>query len=346
MLFAEDTITALEPRVKDALARHRNYLVLGSQGPDIFYHNQRRRPSGLAYGSLMHRHGYGGCVAGMWQWARLQGLDSRSWAFAWTLGFATHAILDRCAHPYINSLSGWVEQGDPDTEQFRSMHPFLERLIDLALLRRRNGSHTNELDFHSRVTLGEAPPVPWVELMVEALRAGYRKAVHDSRLEERMVSAYLDTVGFYRFTNRITTEYLVKGLAREDSGEVGPIWLSIIHPPDLPEDIDILNERHSAWPHPCDRSRESTQSFPDLYTSALAHARRMVTEIAAAWATSDGAERIQAAVGNWNLSDGWETERPCRRKFSAPLPLRELQDRIRESIRRGDGGVVTGTHAD
>ena len=350
MLFADATTTSLDPELQRAVAQSRPYLVLGSQGPDLFYHNQRRRPTGLAYGSLMHRHGYGSTVAGMYDWALERGYASDHWTFAWTLGFASHAILDRWSHPYINSLSGWVDQHDPDTEKYRSMHPFLERLIDVALLEEQQQRHPNEIDFYSQVTLGDEPPEEWLDLMAHALCYAYRKARHDSRLRERLVSAYLDTNGYYQFTNAPDKPYMEGGLAREEAGQIRSIWLSIVHPPDLPEDVDILNLQHSQWPHPCDAEDIRTDSFMDLYQNALAESRNVARTLAGAWGEDGQHEAIAEAVADWNLSDGHRTERPCKRRFSAPLPLREVQDRMKESIRGGNGGRigtgVSGQRAD
>lgn len=320
-----------------------DYLVLGAQGPDIFYHNQRRRPTGLAYGSLMHRRGYGATVAAMWEWAREHGAGIDSWASAFIVGFASHAILDRHTHPYINARSGWPEPGKPETDRFRSMHPFLERLIDVALLDRMRGIHPNELDFHHRVSCGESPPQRWVELMSHALAAAYRKAADDTRLSERLASAYLDSMGYYRYTNHVDPVHLEAGLRREENGEVGSRWLSIVHPLSVPSSVDVLNLEHTEWPHPCSRHESSTADFPELYDRAVAEGAAVVDSIVDAWdlPVAEGKARIEAAVANWNLSDGRPAERPCGKRFAAPLPLREAQERIRASIRNGRGGYVS-----
>lgn len=345
LLFAEDSIarssvaTELAPLARGSL---RSYLVLGAQGPDLFYHNQRRKPTGLAYGSLMHRKRYGTAVAAMWRWARAHGLPLESWAGSWIVGFASHAILDRHAHPFINTHAGWTEPGDPDTDQYRSMHPFLERLIDVELLRERDGRHPNEIDFYGQVSCGDKPPENWLKMMSTALAAAYDKAARDDRLRDRLVSAYLDTMGYYRFTNRVDRESLREALARAEAREEDRRWLSIVHPPQVPPDVDVLNRRHREWVHPCDESETSTESFLDCYARALDESSRAVTSIATAWElpAARAAGEIAAAVKDWNLSDGRPTERPCAKRFSTPLPLARVQERIWESIRAADDGSV------
>lgn len=346
LLFAEDMLSGGEsPTVAQRLrtSRQHSYLVLGAQGPDIFYHNQRRRPTALAYGSLMHRRGYGAAVAHMWEWAHRRGLGVDSWAGAWILGFASHAILDRHVHPYINAHAGWAEPGKPETQRYRSMHPFLERLIDVEVLDRKRNLHPNELDFLTLASCGDDTPEEWIDLMGHGLRGAYKKADSDTHLAQRLNSAYLDTIGYYRFTNYVDDGYLEEGLRRQEAGEIGGRWLSIIHPPEAPDGLDVLNERGHEWPHPCSAHEVSTESFLDRYDQALEEARAMTAQIVDAWELQpdEARARIEAAVHNWNLSDGRPTERPCTKHHARPLPLPELQDRIRESIRHGDGGRLT-----
>lgn len=342
LLFVDDVVSAMTSGLDlDTLVEPSNqtYLVLGAQGPDLFYHNQRTRPTSIAYGSLMHRRGYGTCVAKMCGWASRHGFDLSSWAGALIIGFATHAVLDRHTHPFINAHSGWSEPGDPASERYRSMHPFLERLIDVELLKMRRGIHPNDLQFHGRITCGEEAPPAWIETMANGLTGAYRKAKLDTKLEARLRNAYRDSMGFYRFTERIDEAYLEEALAREDAGRIGSRWLSIIHPLEVPAELDVLNTSKRSWPHPCSDSGRTTRSFLDCYDEALETACTMADRIAAAWrGTRVDEDGIEDAVGNWNLSDGRPTERPCTKRFAQPLPLRELQTRMRESIRAGFAG--------
>jgi hypothetical protein len=334
-LFAEQVIGDLG--VAEQMSLPDNvYLTLGAQGPDIFYHNQRRKPSGLSYGSLMHRHGYGTAVSWMWYWASEHELGLESWVAAWTIGFATHAILDRFAHPFINCFAGWVEAGNADTDRYRSMHPFLERLIDVELLGKLRGVHPRELDFFSRVDCGPEPSPEWLEMVSNALRRTYQEAARDDELPARLRSAYVDTRGYYGFTNSVDLRYLRKGLIREERGEVSSRWLSVVHPLEVPPQMDVLNTAHAQWCHPCDAEETRTDSFLDCYESArraAVAALRLLVDRWDATPTEEHRRAVAACVGDWNLSDGRETTRPCTKKHARPLPLAELQDEIRSSIR-------------
>ncbi|TFH05835.1 MAG: hypothetical protein E4H09_01340 [Spirochaetales bacterium] len=342
LLFAESVASSLGVE-ELTMPPLRSFITLGAQGPDIFYHNQRRRPTGLAYGSLMHRHGYGTTVSWMWEWASREESPLTSWIGAWVAGFASHAILDRFTHPFINHFSAWLDPDDPASARYRSMHPFMERLIDLALLDHFKGKHPNDIDFFGSVDCGPEPPAEWIRMLAYALRHTYPKAAHDKLLDQRLTCAYLDCRGYYQFTNAVDRPYLEQGLAREDQGDIKSRWLTIVHPPNLPSDLDTLNMENRQWCHPCNHAEVSTASFMDLYWEALSEAVRAIAPVIELWGalpTEHGRLRIAAAVADWNLSDGRETERPCRKRHANPLPLYELQERIRRSIREGKGGLV------
>ena len=68
-LFGEDVIAEIYRSIgsrfglvadkarEKILGSYRAAFTLGCQGPDLFYHNQRSRPVGLEYGTLLHRRG-------------------------------------------------------------------------------------------------------------------------------------------------------------------------------------------------------------------------------------------------------------------------------------------------
>ena len=139
LLFAEDALREATPDAAVLLQEGGNLFRLGAQGPDLFYHNQRTRPLALRYGSLIHRRGFGTLVAHMARTViaaahRTGSVHAEQAAFL--AGFATHADLDRHAHPYIICRAGWVRHGDPSTDRYRRCHPLLERLLDVAALAR------------------------------------------------------------------------------------------------------------------------------------------------------------------------------------------------------------------
>ncbi len=315
------------------------FAVLGAQGPDIFYHNRRSKPSGLHYGGLLHRKGYGSFLgntaAFLKRHADSNHADSnRDDAFAYIAAAATHAVLDRAAHPFINYFAGWHRPGAD--EMLRFTHAFLERLIDYATVKRFRRSKPAQIDFAGMIDLGPALPTELERAIRFGLRSTFSRSGRDSKLSQRLANSYHDAMGFYRFTNMLTADVLRE---RIHSGVFRPRALTIVHPPWLPDDIDFLNEKHREWLHPCDEDIRSTESFWDLYTAARYAARDAVGRIGRVWkqpgehATREVARAVRDAVGDVNLTDGLYENTTCRRVHSDPLPLpqfiEELYDRLK-----------------
>ena len=155
---------------------HRKAFTLGCQGPDIFYHSQSRRPVGLEYGTLLHRRGTGTFTAellkmGLGWGSRRGGAAQKEKKInalgAYALGYMTHAILDRQAHPYIVYKS---DRPPPETPRRDRSHAFLERIIDLLMFRYLRGSEISGWDQEGMLAeICDNPPPGLKELLVHSL---------------------------------------------------------------------------------------------------------------------------------------------------------------------------------
>ncbi|NOY09010.1 MAG: hypothetical protein GXP33_09230 [Spirochaetes bacterium] len=60
IIFGEEALRrSMGTEADRIITRHGNIFRFACQGPDFFYHNQRTKPSGLKYGSLLHHEHYG-----------------------------------------------------------------------------------------------------------------------------------------------------------------------------------------------------------------------------------------------------------------------------------------------
>ncbi|MEW5815130.1 MAG: hypothetical protein AB1798_07000, partial [Spirochaetota bacterium] len=118
-IFADELLRrSLGKEESSTLNRYYPLLTLAAQGPDIFYHNQRTKPSGFSFGRLIHTNGFGLLIAAMLKYAIRKNAGLYSDLAVFILGFTSHAFLDRKTHPYIIYFSGWVEPGKAETESF------------------------------------------------------------------------------------------------------------------------------------------------------------------------------------------------------------------------------------
>ncbi|MDR0313898.1 MAG: zinc dependent phospholipase C family protein [Treponema sp.] len=362
-LFGEDIITGIHrlivPRygiiADKALEKiqvvYKTAFTLGCQGPDIFYHN-RRRPVGLEYGSLLHRRGAGIFTAGLLRMSlpdpppdeedirkgrREKGINALG---AYALGFMTHAILDRAAHPYIVYKTAYVPPVKNVTRQFAHYHMFFERILDVLMLKELRGEEIVSWDQEKILAeICEKPPLGFRELLARALELAFpERAGKDSKLSLRIENTLDDCARFYRMTAPHATSYLN---AQADRTNLTYERIAYLFPENLNESnsgIDFLNLKHAPWHYPLEGSAPDNRSFPDLYSQAVESAVESISPVITAYLDTGIFPIAEAAraIGNHGLSIiDKENGKPCAPSLSAPLPLEEVIEE--QAILRGVG---------
>jgi hypothetical protein len=294
---------------------------------------------GLEYGALLHRRGAGAFTAELLEisLAGLRREDSESESLvAYALGFMTHAMLDRAAHPYIIYKSACLSQPNPEALRIAHSHAFFERIIDVLMLKLLRGMEISEWDQEGllSVTCENQPafdPVgsmPGIKgLLAQALvRAFPERAGNDEKLLARIENTFYDCAYFYRLTAPSKTFHLsVK------SSEPGPFPIKKRHliylfPEELPAHIDFLNLSKKPWFYPIEDSQEDFRSFPELYTEVINAAADSLAGVLRQY-LEEGAfplKETAQAIGNAGLSIVDKTGKPCAPKCTEPLPLDEV----------------------
>jgi hypothetical protein len=318
---------------------YRTVFALGCQGPDIFYHSQGRRPVGLEYGTLLHRRGAGVFTAGLLkmglpdpppdeedirQGRREKGINALG---AYALGFMTHAILDRQAHPYIVYKSGFVSPANPETLRYARTHAFFERIIDVLMLKELRGEEAAAWDQETILArICETPPLGLRELLARALILAFpERAGKDEKLSRRIDNTFADCTHFYRFTAPRLTSLAGSG---EGSEGASPDALAYVYPENLPGDIDFLNLEKTPWYYPAGNSGEDFRSFPEIYAQAVETAALSISPVIARYLAIGifPIKEAAQAIGNEGLSIHGEDGKPCAPTRSDPLPLDRVQE--------------------
>jgi hypothetical protein len=333
ILAGEEALHRAAPELASTvLARAGGYFRYGCQGPDIFYHNQRTKPSGLHYGSLAHRREYGRIVEGALGAAPPGRFRPDEPVGAYLLGMATHAAVDRATHPFIVYFSGWHSPSIPGTERFRSCHPFFERLLDVALLGSLRGETPADFDIEALL----APPnieeaaradEGIVALWAAGLRTAYPQAAGgDFLLERRIGNALIDGRYFYAITNPAVTAL---NRRREDwfaylDDRVGYRSISLVYPDALPEGMDPMNLTGIRWLHPAGDGRSSTESYLDLVKKAVEDADAAIRLLIEAFARGEAEPGLAERIGNGGLSITDRSGLTIAPRVADPLLLAEL----------------------
>ena len=336
-LFGEDVIIEIHRRVASRFgivadkalekiqSTHRKAFALGCQGPDVFYHSQVRRPVGLEYGTLLHRRGAGVFTAGLLKLGLpgtpADGLNAHG---AYALGFMTHAILDRQTHPFIVYKS---DRPPPETPRRDRSHAFLERIIDVLMLKHLRGAQITGWDQEGMLAeICENPSPGLKELLGRAMVLAYpERAGEDEKLSRRIENTFFDCAWFYRVTSPANTraEYSASQLFPPQKG-----FVAYLYPQELPGHIDFLNLEKRPWYYPAGEAKEDFRSFPELYTGAVNAAADTLTVIITKY-LEEGFFPIEEAaglIGNGGLSIVDENGKPCAPCRSDPLPLQEILD--------------------
>jgi hypothetical protein len=318
---------------------YRAAFFLGCQGPDIFYHNRRTRPVALEYGGLLHRRGYGLISALLLKMGlpdpppdeedirmgrREKGINALG---VYSLGFMTHAVLDRFCHPYIVYKS---QDLAPASLLGRGAHPFFERILDVLMLRFLRGREPLSWDQEGILTgILEHPPPGLKEMLCRALTAGFpERAGKDRKLVQRIDSAFFDAAHFYRLTAPQRTRPCGSGAP---GMKIDPGVLIYLYPEHLPSGIDFLNMDHGPWYDPGEppgpgKEPPDTRSFPDIYAQAVGAAADSLAPCITQYLLSGVFPIREAAgsIGSGGLSLRDEKGKPRAPLRTDPLPLERV----------------------
>lgn len=305
----------------------------GCQGPDVFYHNQRTKPSGLHYGALAHRRRSGSLVAGAASSLSEAERSPDSPRGAYVLGLSTHAALDRATHPFIICFSGWAEPSDPSTRRRRGCHPFLERLLDLCLLELRMGMAPADFGISARMGAG-ARGIAAAELdasliapWAAGLRAAFPRAAEaDALLEARIANALADARHFYAVTDPASPQASRDVRISELEADEARYIISVIYPLRIPEGMDPMNEAKAEWPHPAGDGRASRASYPELVDSGTEEAARAIGLVLGFWRGELSASSLAQGLGEGSLALRDADGAAAAPRLCRPLALPEAMD--------------------
>ncbi len=305
------------------------FFRLGCQGPDIFYHNQRTRPSGIHFGTLLHKKNYGTMFAAACEAASaIRPGKPREATLAYLLGLSTHAATDRIMHPFIIHFSGRVVPGIPETRIFSGCHAFLERLIDTALLRRHRGIGPESFNIAASLDIATDRNPEFLEALVAIWDAGLRGAfpratARDGLIADRVVNAFRDAAHFYEITNPHEAARKNPDIFRfADLDIADRIRIAaLLYPLHLPEAIDFMNVERIAWTHPSGDGRSSEEDCYSLFAEAVTESALCMRACADYLSERIGMDELAAAMGDECLGSCSQNGAPSPGNATSPLPL-------------------------
>jgi hypothetical protein len=271
----------------------------GCQGPDfLFYHRFLPWQSGgmPGMGSAMHSAKCGPFLLDLLD--HVKGKPLRSTETVYVLGFLTHHILDRNAHPYVFYLSGFKKWD----------HQRFEIILDTLVARKIAGIETWKTPVWKELYAGERLPGNMASVFDRLARHHYKEIAERFGASD-WDDAYRDMIRAQKLFHDPT------GLKRMLTfGKIEPFLFKKQVAP-----LDFFNEARAEWRHPSILEERHTESFWDLWNQAIDDGIR-VMDAALRYISEDYADRSPQveAVGDIrqaleeSLGDiSYETGKPC-----------------------------------
>lgn len=280
---------------------------LGCQGPDfLFYHRflPWQRSAGMPkLGGAMHSRRCGPFLLDLLSEMRGRPLDAPEVVFS--LGFLTHHILDRNAHPYVFYRSGFKKWD----------HQRFEVIIDTLVVRKLLGLETWNTPVWKQIDTGGKLPGDMAAIFNKLARTHYpeeagpltaadwNEACRDMIRAQRL---FHDPSGLKR---RLTL------------GQIEPL----VYKRDILE-LDYLNESRQQWLHPSLEDERHTESFWDLWDLAmedgLAAMNAALAYLQAPESDPDARSNLEAAIGDLSYETGKACTEGYRIVHADPLAFR------------------------
>lgn len=262
-LASEKILNSLHTQsMQSRLKKELDLYTLGSNGPDfLFYANCKPKDFYKSHrlnrlGSKMHSEK----INAFYEHAISCLLAQKDSAifdrmFAYLCGHLTHWALDSTCHPYIFYHCGRGKL------MHANFHHQMESAIDCEMLKREKCCDIESFANYELIQVNDVNVQAIARFYVSIAQSVYHEKIYVYDIRKAMQS-WRDILRFFYdpamkkykwFKNieiLIKQPYLFTGYIVRNQQD---------------DHIDVLNQAHSAWCHPCDSSLRFTSSFLDLY---------------------------------------------------------------------------------
>lgn len=296
MLFCEDVVDTIKNPTP--FSQNEVYMKLGAQGPDpFFYYNFwpwiKNEPV-HEIGKALHTKHCGEFLLDL----IISAKETNEKTKAYVVGFVTHHILDRNAHPYIHYRAGY--KGND--------HQKLEVLIDTIMMEKYHNLKTWKVPVYKEIDVGFSLNSDIINLLHTAIKKHYPEITRTS-------SSYIQKA--YRDMK------LALKLLADPHGWKNALFKSLVsaysHQP-IKDHADYLNMEGKTWHHPA-TNEACSAGFIDLYDKGRAEGILILSEVLSYWnnESEDSLAKLKDLIGNISYDTGKPLELHLENKYSDPI---------------------------
>jgi hypothetical protein len=235
-------------------------MRLGSQGPDpFFYYNfwpWIKNQQVHYIGAALHTDQSGRFLLDMIKAARSSGSEIK----AFVVGFITHYVLDRNAHPYIQYRAG----SEPGSYQR------LVTEIDTVMMEKNHKLKTWKTPVYKEIDIGRKLDPNITDLLYRLINKHYPHVSKDNNAYIK--KAYRDML--------LALRILADPTGLKNKLFRGTLFAYSHQPIKYPS--DCLNEKKTTWYHPS-TNEPSNKSFLELYSDSRVEGIEIITEVLNYW---------------------------------------------------------------
>lgn len=278
------------------------FFRLGAQGPDLFFYHQfwpwKKNKPVEEIGGKIHQESCGPFLVDMIRYGHRHSSDF--YLQAYILGFLTHHVLDRNAHPYIIYRSGEKDH----------KHQRLEVIIDTLLMDEQRGIKTWKTPVYKEIDVGRPLYEP-IQKMLEELIWEFFPGNAENLPPQFVDQSYQDML---RALKILFDPIGWKNKAFKT--QVSPFSYQKVT-----INNDYFNREHQAWYHPSDEEEKHEESFDDLLKQAEEEGIRILSAVLDYW--QSGVEQsyfgIEKELGNLTYDTGKDCSQNWEPYFFDPI---------------------------
>ncbi|MFP4697349.1 MAG: zinc dependent phospholipase C family protein [Eubacteriales bacterium] len=297
------------------LEKYRQVFNLGTQGPDILFYYHiwpwKRRDGVNKIGKKMHSKNVNAFFNNALKYITNQKGSVRDLLTAYLCGYACHYSLDSNTHPYIFYKTGFVRQNEKPTYKFSCYHRSFETAIDVLMLDYLMGIKPYEIKVPELIKVTKIESLIIGKMLEQIL-----KDVYDEDVRAKQIStAIIDMVSAQRsLRSRTGLKKILLGQLEKSLGNYQLIS-SMIHPPNLKENLDYLNLSQNPWALPWDITKKRTDSFIEMFNNSVQESIKFMEAIFQYISNIKDSDYTLKIIGNKSFSSGLDCNKNIKFKY-------------------------------
>lgn len=278
-LLAEEAAQKMPEDIRSLLESRAHLVGIGSSGPDFLFFQGLNpfsfwKPARIrAYGGKFHHSHVNDFYRSALESIRLEkNPEIRLDMEAYVCGHLCHWALDSTAHPYIYARTG---NGSVESS---TRHHTMESLIDAIMLKVKKGQTIRDFYFPAIADASREEKRAVARVYVPAISRIFQDDIQPHLIADSLDDWHAMQKRFYDAAGKKkrTVRELEKLAGQEN------LISGLVVPAETEDNWDVMNLLHRQWIHPCDGTQTSSDSFLDLYDSAVEKAMQAMTLFMAA----------------------------------------------------------------